>query len=328
MKAMPPMPEPIRTETTKGILACLVAATSFGLMFPVMASALKRVDPFTFTSLRYLTAAVASLVVLLMKEGPQALRVRGESIGRAWLLGSLGFAGFGFLVFLGQQLAGRDGALMTSIMAATQPLLGVLILAVVNRALPPLATLGFIVLSFCGVILVVTRGDVGGFLNAPQNYAANLLILLGMTCWMIYTFGAARFATWSPLRYTTLTMCLGLTTILAINAGLFAVNAIAVPSAADLVFIVPHVLYMGLIAGMVGVLCWNIGNKLLAPLNAALFLNMVPLVAFAVSALLGVLPTHIQIFGACVTIAALIGNNLYPRLVMRRTPTVSGRTTA
>lgn len=314
------MPEPIQSETTKGILCCLVAAVSFGLMFPVMASALTRIDLFTFTSLRYLTAAVVSLVVLLVKEGPQTLRMRGESIGRAWLLGSLGFAGFGFLVFLGQQLAGRDGALMTSIMAATQPLIGVLILAVVNRTLPPLATLGFIVLSFCGVVLVATRGDIAGLLNAPQSYAANLLILLGMTSWMIYTFGAARFAGWSPLKYTTLTMWFGLTTIVAINAALFATHAIAVPSIDDLVFIVPHVLYMGLIAGMVGVLCWNIGNKLLAPLNAVLFLNLVPLVAFVVSAVLGVLPTHIQIAGACITAAALIGNNLYPRLVKLRAP--------
>lgn len=314
------MSEPTQSETTKGILACLVAAVSFGLMFPVMASALQRVDPFTFTSLRYLTAAVVSLVVLLMKEGPQALRVKGESSGLAWFLGSLGFAGFGFLVFLGQQLAGRDGALTASIMAATQPLLGALILAVVNRTSPSLPTLGFIVLSACGVVLVVTRGDIGGLLNRPQNYAANVLILLGLTCWLIYTFGAARFTTWSPLKYTTLTMWFGLTTIVTINAALFATHAIAVPSADDLVFIVPHVLYMGLIAGMVGVLCWNIGNRLLAPLNAVLFLNMVPLVAFVVSAVLGVLPTHIQVVGACITAMALIGNNLYPRLAKLRAP--------
>ncbi|MFC3639811.1 EamA family transporter, partial [Camelimonas fluminis] len=116
------MSRPILSATTKGILACLLAVTSFGLMFPVMASALKRVDPFSFTSLRYLTAAGASVILLLVKEGPQAFRIRGEPCGRAWLLGSLGFAGFGFFVFLGQQMAGHDGALMTSIMAATQPL--------------------------------------------------------------------------------------------------------------------------------------------------------------------------------------------------------------
>ncbi|MFX7902635.1 EamA family transporter, partial [Acinetobacter baumannii] len=46
----------------KGTLYCLAASVSFGLMFPVMASALTRVDPFTFTSLRYLIAAAVSLV--------------------------------------------------------------------------------------------------------------------------------------------------------------------------------------------------------------------------------------------------------------------------
>ncbi|MFC3638303.1 DMT family transporter, partial [Camelimonas fluminis] len=197
-------------------------------------------------------------------------------------------------------------------------LIGVAIIAVVNRTMPPLATLGLIVLSFCGVVLVVTRGDISGFLDTPQHYAANLLILLGMTSWMVYTFGAVRFTTWSPLRYTTLTMCLGAITILTINAALFATHAIAVPSLDDIFFVVPHVLYMGLVAGMAGVLCWNIGNKLLPPLNAALFLNLVPLVAFAVSALIGILPTHIQIIGACVTVSALVLNNFYHRLPVRQ----------
>ena len=93
----------------QGVLYCLVATVSFGLMFPVMANALTHVDPFTFTSLRYLIAVAASLALLRVTEGPGVLRSKGESVALAWLLGSVGFAGFGFLVFLGQHLAGRDG---------------------------------------------------------------------------------------------------------------------------------------------------------------------------------------------------------------------------
>ena len=62
----------------KGTLYCLAASVSFGLMFPVMASALTRVDPFTFTSLRYLIAAAVSLVLLRITEGPNALDLQGE----------------------------------------------------------------------------------------------------------------------------------------------------------------------------------------------------------------------------------------------------------
>ena len=306
------------TSYLKGVLYCLAATVSFGLMFPVMASALTHVDPFTFTSLRYLIAAAASLALLRVKEGPGALQPKGEPVALAWLLGSVGFAGFGFLVFLGQQLAGRDGALTASIMAATQPMLGVLIISAARRVLPPLYTVLFVSLSFCGVTVVVTKGDLGGLVNGSQNYSANALIVLGMVCWLVYTFGAARFTAWSVLKYTTMTMWLGLTTIIAINLSLMAAHVVPVPGAADLAAIVPHLLYMGLVASFVGVLCWNLGNKVLTPLNAVLFMDVVPITAFTVSSLAGVVPTRLQVVGACITGAALVLNNLYSRRRARR----------
>jgi EamA-like transporter family len=163
----------------KGVVFCMIATVSFGLMFPVMTSALTRIDPFTFTSLRYLIAGTAFLLLLRVKEGASAFRLKGEPVILAWILGSIGFAGFGFFVFLGQQLAGRDGALTASIMMATQPMLGLVVNSVVRRILPPLYSFLFMVLSLCGVALVVTKGDVIDLLSAPQNYSANALIMLG-----------------------------------------------------------------------------------------------------------------------------------------------------
>lgn len=296
-----------------GVVYCLVATVSFGFMFPVMTSALRRVDPFTFTSLRYLIAVAASLILLRVKEGPAALRSSGEPMALAWLLGSIGFAGFSFLVFLGQQMAGRDGALTASIMAATQPMLGILINSVARRILPPRYTLLFVLLSFCGVAFVVTKGNISGLLNEPQNYSANALILLGMVCWLIYTFGAARFTKWSILKYTTMTMWLGLPTILATNFILIITGIVPMPSVANLIAITPHLLYMSLISSFVGVLCWNLGNKILTPLNGVLFMDVVPITAFTASSIAGVIPTHVQIVGACITGAALVLNNVYLR---------------
>jgi drug/metabolite transporter (DMT)-like permease len=199
-------------------------------------------------------------------------------------------------------------------------LLGVLTISIACRVLPPRATVLLILLSLCGVALVVTQGDIGRLLREPQNYSANGLILLGILCFLVYPFGATRFAAWSPLKYTAVTMCLGLTTIVAINLALLTTHAIAPPSPAGLVFIVPHVLYMSLIASLVGVLCWNLGVKILTPLNGVPFMDVVPITAFTVSAMTGVLPTRAQIIGACITGGALILNNLYLRLRMRRAP--------
>jgi len=64
----------------KGLLCCLIATVSFGLMFPVMTSALTRIDPFSFTSLRYLVAGAAFLMLLQHKEGKAAFRLKGEPV--------------------------------------------------------------------------------------------------------------------------------------------------------------------------------------------------------------------------------------------------------
>lgn len=301
-----------------GVLLCLIATLSWGCMFPVMTSALQHMDPFNFTALRYSIAGLAFAALLLYKEGPQAFSLKGERVGLAWFLGTAGFAGFGFLVFLGQKLAGPTGALTASIIMATMPLLGLLVAWVVRGAKPPAATLGFILLSFSGVSLVITSGDYQALLSEPQSFTAYVPLLLGALSWVIYTFGASFFPTWSPYRYTAITTLLGLTSIFAVNAVLMAVGYIPMPGWSDVAPVVPHLIYMALVAGLLGVLSWNMGNKILTPLNGVLFMDVVPVTAFTVSALTGVIPNHAQIYGACITATALVLNNLYQRQRMNR----------
>ncbi|WP_206956268.1 DMT family transporter [Trinickia acidisoli] len=302
----------------KGVASCLIATILMGAMFPIMTDALTHVDPFTFTSLRYLIAGTGFLILLRHREGPRALRADGESLPIAWLLGSIGFCGFGSFVFLGQQLAGPQGALDASIMMATQPMMGLLVNALVRRTAPPLPSLAFVAISFIGVSLVITRGDLLTALHEPQHYAASALIVLGALCWVVYTFGSARFTRWSPLKYTTMTTWLGLTTIVGVNLMLIAVHAVSAPTVSTLRVIAPHLIYMGPIAGFAAILCWISGNRILGPMNGVLFMDVVPITAFVVSALTGIIPAPVQIVGATLTGSALLLNNVYLRQRARR----------
>jgi drug/metabolite transporter (DMT)-like permease len=301
------------TSYTRGMLFCLAATLSWGAMFPVMTSALTRVDPFTLTSLRYTTAAAAFLLLVAAREGRASLRLRGERAWLAWLLGSAGFGGFGFLVCLGQQLAGGNGALTASIMMATMPMLGILVNWVLRKVVPPRWSVAFMALSFCGVVTVITKGDLGSLLRAPGTYGAYLLIILGALCWVIYTVGASYFPHWSPYRYTAITTALGMTSVLTVNAILYASGLVALPTADALTFALPHLLYIAFGAGVLGVLCWNLGNSILTPLNGVLFMDVVPVTAFAISAAQGTVPTQLQLLGASLTASALIMNNVYMR---------------
>ena len=308
-----------------GILCCLVATISWGAMFPVMTDALRFMDPFTFTALRYTIAAIAFSALLLSREGTSAFSLRGERWGLAWLFGSAGFAGFGFLVFLGQQMIGASGALTASIMMATMPMLGLLAVWGLRKIRPPLFSFGFILLSFCGVVLVITSGDLYAVVAEPSNYLANVPLISGALCWVLYTVGATYFPKWSPYKYTTLTTLLGLTTVFAVDIFLVLLKIIPQPTIAAAIKVAPHLIYMALIAGFVGVLCWNIGNKILTPLNGVLFMDVVPITAFVLSAFGGVVPSDMQTLGACITATALLMNNIYQRKVQSAASTITVR---
>lgn len=297
----------------KGLLCCLLATVSWGGMFPVMTHALTYIDPFNFTTFRYGIAGIAFALLLLFREGRNSFRLKGERWGLAWLFGTLGFAGFGFLVFLGQSLAGPGGALTASIMMATMPMLGLLTIWALKKVRPHASTMAFILLSFSGVVLVITNGDIFVVLNSPINLAANLLLIAGALCWVLYTIGGSYFPDWSPLRYTTMTTLLGMISVVLIDLFLVGSGTISVPSAASIITIVPHLLYMALVAGLMAVLCWNVGNRIITPTNGVLFMDVVPITAFIVSALNGVVPTNMQITGAVITATALVLNNLNQR---------------
>lgn len=109
-----------------GLILCLISVLSWGGMFPIMAPALKIIDPFYFTLLRYGSVAIIFAIILFFVEGIKAFKTEGHII-RLWLFGTSAFAGFSFLVFLGQQIAGQSGSIIASVMMAIQPLLGVLV---------------------------------------------------------------------------------------------------------------------------------------------------------------------------------------------------------
>jgi drug/metabolite transporter (DMT)-like permease len=300
-----------------GVVLCLGAVLSWGGMFPVMGSALRTMNPFLFTAIRYTTAGFMFIAFLSWREGIAALRLEGRALA-LWVLGSLGFAGFGFLVFLGQKMAGPSGALSASVMMALMPMLSILINWLFRGIRPLRWSPLFVGMSFTGVLFVVTKGHLSALLMLQENVLADALILLGAACWVIYTIGATYFPTWSSVRYTALTTALGVPTILGVNVALFLAGKNPMVSGAAIVSLLPHIAYMVVVAGFIGVLFWNSGNKIVTPINGVLFMDVVPMTTFAISAMRGYTFSNAELFGVSLTVSALIFNNVYQRFAMLR----------
>ena len=298
-----------------GVVCCLVAAGSWGAMFPVMTGTLRRIDPFTFTAVRYSVATACFFAIAGVTSRGARVRLQGQGrgLGAAWGYGTAGFAGFQFLVYLGQSMLGGQGALIASVMMATTPLLGFLVDWALTGVMPRRACLAFIALSFVGVLLVVTRGDGLDLLRRPEDLCADGVIVAGAFCWVVYTRGVRRFPQWTPVIYTTVTAGLGLLSVWAITAALLLVSAVHLPTVGLVIDILPALAYMSLVAAVVGVLCWNTGNRILGPQTGVLFMNAIPLTAFLISTVGGVAPTPVQVLGCAVTGSALVGNTLLAR---------------
>ncbi|WP_407350783.1 DMT family transporter [Lactococcus garvieae] len=295
-----------------GVTLCLISTIFWGAMFPVMTPALKVIDPFYFTLFRYGSVAIIFGIILLIMEGKKSFQFEGQGI-KLWLLGTFAFAGFSFLVFLGQKLAGVSGSIIASVMMAIQPLLAVLVNRVWRGVKPSKVALISMLFAIIGVLLVVTDGDVNKLFTGDNLLLATLFMLVGALCWVIYSSGGSDFKEWSILRFSALTTLLGMVSVVVIITITTLAGCLELPTVSMIEKVSPELLYMVFPAGVIAVFTWNYGNRIAGPINAILFMNVVPVTAFIINALLGYQIGFWKILGAVIVIGALIANNLYNR---------------
>lgn len=294
-------------------LPSLVPAFGWGAMFPIADSAIEHVDPFHLTAIRYLLAAAGFLALLRMVEGSRALRLEGRGL-ELWAFGTAGIAGFNLFAFAGLEHTTPEHA---ALIVATSPLMTLLADAALARRAPRPVTLGFVLMALTGVLLVIGHGDPTALLHGGVN-GGDVLVLIGTASFVVYTFGARRFAGYTSLRYTALSATGGTITVVAVTAAAAAAGWLTPPTAGDVAAIWWQLIYIVVIGALAAVLAWNEGVKRLGAPNAALFMNLVPVVAFTIAIVRGYHPDGMELLGAVVTVAALVGANLTSRQDSRR----------
>ncbi|HHT7236237.1 MULTISPECIES: DMT family transporter [Bacillus] len=303
-----------------GSLLCLLAVTAWGFMFPVMANALQFIDPFFFTTIRYGSAAIIFLILLLIIEGKNSLRLEKRTLSLLFY-GTFGFAGYGFLIFYGQQLAGPSGAIHAAMIQSLMPLIALLLQWITKNRRPGYYTFLCMFVALLGVMLVISKGNLHLLFGAASHVSTNIFMLCGVTCWVIYTNGGANFKSWSPLRYTTLTCLFGSISLVITVTALTITNIISVPSLHTVMSVRFELFYMSIVAGVIAVFCWNTGNRYISSINGILFMNLVPVLALIGSMFQGYTVDNIEIVGASLTIIALLCNNLWQRKQDIKIPT-------
>lgn len=307
----------MKNSVLLGAILCFIAAVSWGAMFPVAHAAFKHLDPFYFTIIRYGAVTIILVAILLWKEGKQAFRFEGKGF-QLWFFGTMAFTVYNLFIFWGEDLLGASGVMVASIMESLMPMISVVIVWMIFRKRPHLFTLGCVIVSFIGAMLVITKGDVKAFLGATDDFIPSILIFIAVIGWVIYTMGGSEFSGWSALRYSTLSCLLGTITAIVITLGATLLGYLSVPTVESMMAVRPHLLFMIIFPGVIALLGWNIGVSILSPLNGLLFINFVPVTTLLISIFQGNKVTMFDLLGTILIIVSLLSNNIFVRMSQKK----------
>lgn len=307
---------PVQKSILWGALLCLIASASWGAMFPVANHAFQYIDPFWFTIVRYVPVAIILVIALYFVEGKKAFKTEGNGL-ILWVFGLAGFVVYNLLIFVGQDLLGDPGVLLASIMEALAPILSVFVLWIIHKKSPSWVTLVCIIVAFIGVFLVVSNGNIAILFGENRLFPLFLLLLAALG-WALYTIGGGHFSGWSVLRYSALSCLYGtLTATIVVVIGSM-IGFIEVPTATVLFHVRYDMLFMIFVPGLIALIAWNQGVKILKPINAILFINFAPVTTLIIRLIQGYSISKYELIGVFLVCAMIVANNIYQRLESRK----------
>ena len=263
------------------------------------------IDGFYLTAIRYGFGCLFVSIILLFSEGLKAFNFNGKLI-QLWLVGTIGFAGLNFFTFVGIEFSSAEHA---TVILALMPMMAIFLSWLMDGVRPSAHTLVCSVFAFLGILIVITKGEFNGSLS--DSFFGDLLLLAVTASWVLYTYFIRIFEGFSPLRSTVLSSIPGTVSILCITGLLTLFNIASPPELSIVQSNIPELIVLIVTTGVI--VTWNGGMKILGIVNGMLFVNLVPVITFGIGYMNGSIITAIEIFGACLTIFALIVNNLLSR---------------
>jgi drug/metabolite transporter (DMT)-like permease len=282
--AVNPQPEPTRSAVlvTEGLL--LLMALIWGFNFAVLKYGTQVLEPLAYNGARMIVGAIVMVAIVL----PQRDKLpKPRDIGTLMLLGVLGHGVY--QAFFIQGLAGT-----ASLVIAASPA----VIAIVGRLfgverVTKRQVMG-ILASISGVLLVIVGSAASS--EGEASVIGDLLILVSVVAWAFYTtwlrpfthrIDGVQIAAWTLLGGTIPMALFAAPAMMRANWGAVAPLTIGA------------ILYSGLMALGLAYLFWYRGVRVIGPTRTAMFSNLQPIVAVAVSwPLLGEVPTMFQGVGA------------------------------
>ena len=271
-------------------LAMLSVVVIWGVSHTVVKSTLSEMTPLVFSSIRHVGAAAILLVLAWSVE--RDLSIARRDWGWILLLGVIGNVIDQILYVTGIGLTTASNA---SLLLSTSPVFVALMSAVSRTETIRSWNWVGILLSFAGIVLVITGGQPDNAM-VSQSLLGNLLVLASSVSWALYTVLSKRVTQRNSVLSATAWMMASAAPwfVLIAMRDLLAQDWAAVSLSGWM-----GLLYSATLAVSAAYVIWNVGVQRLGSARTSLYYYLVPVVAVMVAgAVLGETMEPLQVVGA------------------------------
>ncbi|MEH6938097.1 DMT family transporter [Bacillus sp. JJ664] len=273
------------------MLLLLLTSLIWGGNFVVGKTLVSHASPITLTTLRWAIAILFLFPLVLWKE--KKFFPPRKAILPLIIMGITGVALFNLFQFWAlENTSATNVGLISTLNAISIAIFSSVFLKERLNVLQLFSML----LSFLGVVLVLTKGDMNLLFSMKFN-VGDLFMLIAVCIWGLYSV-CSRWATKtvSPIMATLYSGVFGLILIIPFNLTDFTISKV------DTAFVV-SILYTGVISTVLCMIFWNIGVQKIGAITAGIFLNFNPIfTAILAFFILGEKLSWIQVIGSVIVI--------------------------
>lgn len=188
-------------------------------------------------------------------------------------------------------------SLNASLVNAVNPVLIALFSALILKEKIPFKNKLGLLVSLCGVLLVLTKGQVLQIFRLEYN-TGDLLMILAILVWTFYSILGKKILSIPPISATAVSVLIAL--IILLPFVLY--TGLQIPHSPQAMV---GIIYMGLFPSVGAFVFWNIGIRQMGPGRAGIFMYLITVFTAIIGLILGQPITFIQISGGLLVFIGL-----------------------
>lgn len=252
-------------------------------------------SPLWMTAIRWTVAMLLLVPLAHFLERPRWREIVLTRWQPLLAMGMLGAVAYNVALYAALQYTSSTSAAF--VQALNPAMLAVFAILFFRDRIRGVQAAGF-VLSLAGVMVLLCKGDWQVLVQAEYN-RGDLLMLVAVTVWSVYTILSKKVADIPPITATAVSTVFSVALLvpLALTQEFDASQITGVGMAG--------MLYIVLFPSVGSYILWNLGVRAIGPSQAGVFLNLIPLFTALITLLLGQTITMAQVLGGLLILAGV-----------------------